>query len=189
MLKIFLDLERISITKLVGEFRTVSAAFSKLRTLCLLLFCTLCCAGSDNMNPHNNVGSHSCAPTPFHPLLFLLPLPLLYSILSLFQHQRFTRVACQVSRSASREEKQQANPFERRQWRGGREALTLLIDAEYIIKPVTYICHMALCRQHICHIPNLKSQLQFMDFPALMNHNVTWNEFNEAAKAPLNIHR
>lgn len=43
MLKIFLDLQRISIIKLVGEFRTVSAAFSKLRTLCLLLFCTLFC--------------------------------------------------------------------------------------------------------------------------------------------------
>lgn len=71
-------------------------------------------------------------------------------------------------------------PFRQKAVEG--ESLTLLIDAEYIIKPVTYVTWHCVGKES-------KSQLQFMDFPALMNHNVTWNEFNEAAKAALNIHK
>lgn len=156
MLKIFLDLQRISIIKLVGEFRTVSAAFSKLRTLCLLLFCTLFC-GQRQQRTRTTMLAAAAVLRPLSILSLSTTLFLNYFSASALQESRVKCRAVRQGRNSSR----QTLP---REGSGRGRPLTLLIDAEYIIKPVTYVTWH--CQQHIRHTPNQRSQLQFMDFPA-----------------------
>lgn len=152
MLKIFLDLQRISIIKLVGEFRTVSAAFSKLRTLCLLLFCTLFC-GQRQQRTRTTMLAAAAVLRPLSTLSLSTTLFFNYFSASALQE---SRVKCRAVRQGRRTLLREGS--------GRGRPLTLLIDAEYIIKPVTYVTWH--CQQHICHTPNQRSQLQFMDFPA-----------------------
>lgn len=156
MLKILLDLQRISIIKLVGEFRTVSAAFSNLRTLCLLLFCTLFC-GQRQHEPAQQCWQPQLCSVPLSTFSFSPSRsPLLYSLTisapALYKSRVSSVAQCVKG----------GEPFRGKAVEGG--PLTLLIDAEYIIKPVTYVT--SHCQQHIRHTPNQRSQLQFMDFPA-----------------------